>query len=79
MSLGRSAIPIPVLRWSSAGAAPPSGEALYLLVRYEKTRMLADAQPSRLNAQYADRYLDPAYEDDMLLADTQPTHYLEPE
>lgn len=79
MSLGRSAISLPVLRYSSAGAGPPSGAALYFTPGYDKTRLMAGTQPNRLDAQPSDPFLAPSYADDTLLAGRQPTHYLEPE
>lgn len=61
---------------SPAGAS--GGGAEYYLPAYERTRLLAGAQPGMLDAQPADPYLAPAYADDTLLAGAQPTHYLEP-
>lgn len=62
----------------SSPATSPSTDAEYFLPAYERTRLLADGQPNRLDAQPADPYLAPPYADDTLLAGTQPTHYLEP-
>lgn len=76
MSLGRSAIPIPVLRWSSAGVAPIV-EAVYYEVGYEHGWHLADGQADTLLASPAQPDLTPGHEDTMLLADDQAS-FMEP-
>ena len=78
MSLGRSAIPLPVLRYSSAGT-PVVTAAMYFQPGYEDSYRLAGAQPNTLNPASAPTYDQPSYEDTMALADAQPTHYLEPQ
>ena len=76
MSLGRSAIPIPVLRWSSAGVAPIV-EAVYYEVGYEQGWHLADGQADMLLARQEQPDVTPGHEDTMLLADDQAS-FMEP-
>lgn len=76
MSLGRSAIAIPALRWSSAGVAPTT-DAVYYAVGYEQGWHLADGQADTLLASPAQPDLTPSHEDTMLLADDQAS-FMEP-
>lgn len=76
MSLGRSAIPLPVLRYSAAASAPSSA-ALFFLPGHERDLHLADTDPRYLNPAHEAPYAEPSYEDRMLLAEPDP-RYLEP-
>lgn len=78
MSLGRSAIPLPVLRYSSAGAPVVVG-AMFFQPGYEQGWHLSDSEPNLLDPSTTPTYDQPSYEDTMHLASAQPTHYLEPQ
>lgn len=76
MSLGRSALPLPVLRWSSAGVAPDV-EAMYYVPAYERGLLLAADQAATLTPAFEPTDLTPEHEPDTLLADDQPA-FMEP-
>jgi hypothetical protein len=75
MSLGRSAIVIPLFRWSSAGT-PSAVDVLLFVPSFRKTQFLPEAKADMLLPDAHANTFAPDHKDTMLLPDARP-HYLE--